>query len=334
VSEKDRTPWQDAAVLVTGAGGFIGSHLAERLCRLGARVRAFVRYNSRGEIGQLQHVPPDVRQAIDVVMGDLKDAETVRKTVRGMEVVFHLGALVAIPYSYHSPLDFVQTNVLGTAHVLAAALDAGVRRIVHTSTSEVYGTAQYTPIDEKHPLRGQSPYSASKIAADMLVESYCRSFSLPAVTIRPFNTYGPRQSARAVIPAIIVQALTGDTVRLGATHPKRDFTYVGDTVEGFLRIAQGESVGEVFNVGSGREITIQELVTLIGRLMGKRLHVDVDDQRLRPPQSEVQQLIADASRARAVLGWRPQFSLDDGVATTIEWLKSHLHEYRPEVYAI
>ncbi len=326
--------WNGTNVVVTGAGGFIGSHLSERLCQLGAHVRAFVRYNSRGDVGQLQHVAGDVRAHIEIVMGDLKDPETVRKTVRGMDVVFHLGALVAIPYSYHSPLDFVQTNVLGTAHVLAAALDAGVRRVVHTSTSEVYGTAQYTPIDERHPLRGQSPYSASKIAADMLVESYCRSFQLPAVTIRPFNTYGPRQSARAVIPAIIVQALGGETVKLGATHPKRDFTYVDDTVEGFVRIGQGDIVGDVFNVGSSQEITIEELVVVISRLLGKQLRISVDHQRLRPPQSEVQELIADSSQARAVLGWRPTVSMEDGLATTIEWLRAHLHQYRPEVYAI
>lgn len=326
--------WNGTNVVVTGAGGFIGSHLSERLCQLGAHVRAFVRYNSRGDVGQLQHVARDVRAHIEIVMGDLKDPETVRKAVRGMDVVFHLGALVAIPYSYHSPLDFVQTNVLGTAHVLAAALDAGVRRIVHTSTSEVYGTAQYTPIDERHPLRGQSPYSASKIAADMLVESYYRSFQLPAVTIRPFNAYGPRQSARAVIPAIIVQALGGETVKLGATHPKRDFTYVDDTVEGFVRIGQGDIVGDVFNVGSSQESTIEELVVVISRLLGKQLRISVDHQRLRPPQSEVQELVADSSQARAVLGWRPTVSMEDGLATTIEWLRAHLHQYRPEVYAI
>ncbi len=326
--------WSGTRVLVTGGGGFIGSHLAERLCRLGAHVRAFVRYNSRGDLGQLHHAAPDVRRELEVVMGDLKDPETVRKAVRSMDVVFHLGALVAIPYSYASPLDFVQTNVMGTAHVLTASLDVGVRRIVHTSTSEVYGTAQYTPIDERHPLRGQSPYSASKIAADMLAESYYRSFHLPVVTIRPFNTYGPRQSARAVIPAIIVQALGGETVRLGATQPTRDFTYVDDTVEGFVRIGQEDVVGEVFNIGSGREIGIEDLVALIGRVLGKRLRIHVEDERLRPPLSEVQQLIADASQASAALGWRPTVSMDDGVATTIEWLRAHLHQYRPEVYAI
>lgn len=326
--------WSGTKVLVTGAGGFIGSHLAERLAHMGAHVRAFVRYNSRGDLGHLQQAAPDVRGEIEVVMGDLKDSETVRKAVRGTEVIFHLGALVAIPYSYHSPLDFVQTNVMGSAHVMLAALDAGVRRIVHTSTSEVYGTAQYTPIDERHPLQGQSPYSASKIAADMLVESYHRSFQLPVVTIRPFNTYGPRQSARAVIPAIIVQALGGETIRLGATHPKRDFTFVDDTVEGFVRIGEENVVGKIFNIGSGREIAIEDMVALVGQVLGKRLRILIDDERLRPPLSEVERLIADTSQARGTLGWSPKVSLEDGVGATIEWLRTHLHQYRPEVYAI
>ncbi len=322
-------------VVVTGAGGFIGSHLAERLCRSGARVQAFVRYNSRGDHGLLRYLDADVQADIEVVAGDLKDPDTVRKTIRGAEVVFHLAALVAIPYSYHAPLDFVQTNVLGTAHVLAAALDAGVRRVVHTSTSEVYGTAQYTPIDERHPLQGQSPYSASKIAADKLAESYARAFDLPVVTVRPFNTYGPRQSARAVTPAIIVQALAGPSIRLGSLHPTRDFTYVTDIVDAFVQAGETEGVdGRVFNFGSGTEITIEALVHTIGSLLGTSLHVEVEERRVRPPRSEVEQLVADASLARQVLGWRPAVSLDQGLAATIEWCRGHRDLYQPASYAV
>jgi dTDP-glucose 4,6-dehydratase len=268
-------------------------------------------------------------------MGDLKDPEAVRKAVRGTDVVFHLAAVVAIPYSYRSPLDFVQTNVIGTAHLLAAALEAGVRRVLHTSTSEVYGTAQYSPIDEQHPLQGQSPYSASKIGADKLVESYQRSFGLPAVTVRPFNAYGPRQSARAVIPAIIVQALAGSTIRLGSLHPTRDFTYVGDTVEGFLRAGEvGGIEGRVFNLGSGREISIEGLVGAIGRLLGTQLRVEADEQRVRPAASEVERLIGDASQAQAVLNWRPAVAMEQGLASTIEWMRGHPDLYRPGEYAI
>lgn len=327
--------WSGTPVLVTGAGGFIGSHLSERLVREGARVRAFVRYNSRGDEGQLDHVPAEVRAEIEVVMGDLKDPETVRRALRGREVVFHLGAVVAIPYSYLSPLDFIQTNVLGTAHVLAAALDAGVRRVVHTSTSEVYGTARYVPIDEGHPLQGQSPYAASKIAADALAESFYRAFGLPVVTIRPFNTFGPRQSARAIIPAIIVQALSGEVVRLGALHPSRDFTYVEDIVDGFLRVGEVEGVtGRVFNLGSGRETAVEDLVGIIGQHLGKALSIQVETRRLRPPASEVERLLADASQAHQVLDWWPRTPLEDGLAATIEWLQGHLDLYRPGAYAI
>jgi dTDP-glucose 4,6-dehydratase len=327
--------WSGTHVLVTGAGGFIGSHLAGRLCGVGAQVRAFVRYNSRGDEGLLRYVDPNLRREIEIVMGDLKDPETVRKAVRGMDVVFHLGAVVAIPYSYHSPLDFVQTNVVGTAYVLAAALDAGVRRVVHTSTSEVYGTAQHVPIDERHPLQGQSPYSASKIGADKLAESYFRSFDLPVVTVRPFNAYGPRQSARAIIPAIIAQALAGGVIRLGLLHPTRDFTYVDDTVDGFLRAGEVEGIeGHVFNIGSGCEISVADLVKMIGQVLHVALRVEVEPQRVRPAASEVERLVADASLARQVLGWQPGVPIEQGLASTIDWLGEHLELYRPGVYAI
>lgn len=326
--------WEGKKVLVTGAGGFIGSHLVEHLAARGARVTAFVRYNSRSQLGLLQYARFD-RASVEILMGDLKDSDTVRRGVRNVEVLFHLGALVAIPYSYHSPLDFVQTNVMGTAHVLAAALEAGVSRMVHTSTSEVYGTAQYTPIDEHHPLQAQSPYSASKIAADKLAESFFRSYGLPVATIRPFNAYGPRQSARAVIPTIISQGLTGDVIRLGSTHPTRDFTHVKDLVEAFVRVAEEDRlVGQVVNVGSGQEIAIEDLVAVIGEAMGTSLRVDMDERRVRPPTSEVTQLMADTRQAQAVLGWRPQVSLRDGLRETIAWIREHLDLYRPGEYAI
>ncbi len=327
--------WRGTAVLVTGAGGFIGSHLAERLAQDGARVRAFVRYNSRSDPGLLRYVAPEAARAIEVVMGDLKDPESVRRAAAGSEVVFHLAALVGIPYSYHAPLDYVQTNVLGTAHLLAAAREAGVRRLVQTSTSEVYGTAQYAPIDERHPLAGQSPYAASKIAADKLAEAYHRSFDLPVATIRPFNTYGPRQSARAVLPTIITQALTGERISLGALHPTRDLTFITDIVEAFLAVgARERAVGEVFNVGTGREVTVERLTEVVGGALGRRLRIEVEAARVRPAASEVERLLCDAGRAREVLGWRPAVSLEEGVAATIEWIRAHLDLYPSGVYVL
>lgn len=327
--------WRGVSVLVTGAGGFIGSHLAERLAQEGARVRGFVRYNSRHDAGLLRYVAPPVARGIEVVMGDVKDPESVRRAVAGSEVVFHLAALVGIPYSYHAPLDYVQTNVLGTAHLLAAAREAGVRRLVQTSSSEVYGTAQYAPIDERHALVGQSPYAASKIAADKLAEAYHRSFDLPAATIRPFNTYGPRQSARAVLPTIITQALQGETIRLGSVHPTRDLTYITDMVDAFLAVgAQEQAVGEVFNVGSGREVAVEQLVEVVGSALGRQLRIEVEPQRVRPARSEVERLLCDAGRARQALGWRPAVSLEEGVAATIEWIRGHLDLYPSGVYAL
>jgi dTDP-glucose 4,6-dehydratase len=322
-------------VLITGAGGFIGSHLAEQLAREGAQVRAFVHYNARNDWGLLQALPPDVAAAVEVVPGDLKDPEALRSAAENIEVIFHLGALIAIPYSYRHPVDVVQANVLGTLHVLNAARAAGVARLVHTSTSEVYGTARYAPIDEDHPLQGQSPYAASKIGADKLVESYVRSFDLPAVTVRPFNTYGPGQSARAVIPAIITQALSGDVVRLGARTPTRDLTYVADTVDGFLRAGSVASVaGETINLGSGTEIAIGTLAERIIDLIGKPVRLETDAGRLRPARSEVMRLISDNRKAAALLGWRPTTSLDEGLARTIAWLRGELHRYKPGIYNV
>lgn len=322
-------------VLVTGAAGFVGSHLCERLLREGARVRAFVRYNSRGDRGWLDELPPQTTPEIEFFTGDLKDPEAVHRAADGAEVVFHLGALIAIPYSYVNPLDFVQTNVLGTAHVLDACRRADVERIVHTSTSEVYGTAQRAPIDEAHPLVGQSPYSASKIAADQLAESYRRCFGLPVATARPFNVYGPRQSARAIVPAIAVQCLSSRTVELGSLHPTRDLTFVEDTVDGFLRLAsEPAALGEVVNLGSGREISIGALAETIAKLVDVRVEIVCNEKRMRPPDSEVGRLRADVSKARDLLGWAPRMDLEEGLRRTIEWLAAHRPRYAAAGYAI
>ncbi len=327
--------WVQRRVLLTGAGGFIGSHLAERLVREGARVRAFVHYNARNDWGLLEWLPPDAAASIEVVPGDLKDPDAVRGAAEGMDVIFHLGALIAIPYSYKHPVDVVQTNVMGTLNVLNAARAVGVGRMVHTSTSEVYGTALHVPIDEQHPLQGQSPYSASKIGADKLAESYYRSFDLPVVTLRPFNTYGPRQSARAVIPTIITQALAGDVVRLGALSPTRDLTYVDDTVEGFLRAGSVMGVeGETINLGSGREVSIGELAERVIKLIGKPVRIEADESRMRPERSEVMRLIADNRKAAALLGWIPTVSLEEGLALTIEWMRGELHHYKAALYNV
>ncbi len=291
-------------VLVTGAGGFIGSHLTERLVRDGHEVRAFIRYNGRDDRGHLDRLDPEVRSAIEVHRGDLKDPEAVRRAAEGRAWVFHLGALIAIPYSYQNPLDVVQTNVVGTAHVLdACRASRALERVVLTSTSEVYGTAQYVPIDEQHPLRGQSPYAASKIGADALGESYHRAFGLPVTILRPFNTFGPRQSARAIIPTIISQALTRPVVRLGSLDPRRDLTYVKDTVSGFVAIAGCDAaLGRVVNIGRGEDVTIGELVDRIGSRLGKPLRVETDAERVRPAASEVGRLLAGTATARAALG--------------------------------
>ncbi len=301
-------------VLVTGAGGFIGSHLTERLVGAGARVRAFLRYNSQGTKGWLEEASPEITSHLEVVWGDLRDADAVRRAVSGVGLVFHLGALIAIPYSYQNPTDFFQTNVLGTLHIATACRDCSVERLVHTSTSEVYGTAQIIPMTEEHPLVGQSPYSASKIGADQVVESFIRSFELPAVILRPFNTYGPRQSERAVIPTIIRQALHTDTIRLGSVEPTRDFVYVSDTVEAFLHAAMESSLlGQTAHFGTGQETSIRQLVEIVREIAGRELPVTQDDVRLRPARSEVTRLVCDATRFKSLCGWRPQVSIADGL---------------------
>jgi NAD dependent epimerase/dehydratase len=322
-------------ILVTGATGFIGSRLVERLVGLGADVRAFVHYNSRSDYGLLELLAKDVLEAVEITPGDLKDGEAVRRSVKDREIVFHLGALTAIPYSYRNPYDMVQTNVSGTANVLNAALEYGTSRIVHTSTSETYGTAQYQPIDELHPLVGQSPYSASKIGADKLAESYYLSFDMPVATIRPFNTYGPGQSARAVIPTIISQALAGDTIRIGSTDPKRDFNYVDDTVAGFLAVAGSDSaLGEVINIGSGRTVSIAHVIEEVSRILGKEFEIVTDPARIRPEKSEVGLLLADTSKAERLLGWKPEVPLEEGLRRTVEWIAAHRDRYKPQLYNV
>jgi len=307
----------------------------ERLVAEGAHVRAFVRYNSRNDLGMLKLLPVNTFSRLDIVQGDLRDVEAVRRAVQGVDTVFHLGALIAIPYSYVNPREVIDVNVMGTLNVLSAARDLGTRRVVHTSTSEVYGTAQYVPIDEQHPLQGQSPYSASKIGADRIAESFYRSFGVPVVTLRPFNTFGPRQSARAVIPTIITQALTRDVVKLGSLDPSRDFTFVADTVDGFVRVAAADGVvGEEINLGNDNTIRIGDLVEEILAIVGKSPKVIADPQRIRPDKSEVLKLWASNAKARELMGWEPRVSLSEGLRRTVEWIGDHLDLYRPDEYTV
>ena len=322
-------------VLVTGAGGFIASHLVEALVQRGARVRAFVRYNSRGDPGLLSLLPGETLREVEIIAGDLRDLPAVKSAMQGTQVVFHLGALIAIPYSYVHPVEVVESNVLGTLNLLLAGRELGVERIVHTSSSEVYGTARYVPIDENHPLQGQSPYSASKIAADKIAESFQLSFNLPAVTLRPFNTYGPRQSTRAVIPTIITQALTGEVVQLGNLEARRDLTYVSDTVAGFLLAGQTPGIeGMTINLGTGREVSILELANTIIRLSGRSPRIEIDPERLRPVKSEVGRLLSDNRLALETLGWQPTVDLEEGLQLTIVWIAANLKRYRPGTYQI
>jgi dTDP-glucose 4,6-dehydratase len=320
--------------LVTGAAGFIGSHLTERLVRDGHQVRVLVRYNGRDDRGHLDDLPAEIQSGVEVSRGDLKDPEAVRAAVKDRAWVFHLGALIAIPYSYQNPHDVVQTNVLGTAHVLDACRNSPtLKRLVLTSTSEVYGTARYVPIDEGHPLCGQSPYAATKIAADALGESYHRAFGLPVTILRPFNTFGPRQSARAIIPTIISQALARPAVKLGRLEPRRDLTYVKDTVQGFVSIAACDAaIGRVVNIGRGEDISIGELVERIGRLMGRSIVVESETDRLRPSASEVERLLAGTALAQSLWNWQPRYSLDEGLEETISWIREHISRFRTGTY--
>jgi dTDP-glucose 4,6-dehydratase len=329
------TFWQDKQILVTGAGGFIGSHLVEKLANSGAKVRAFVRYNSRGDPGLLSMLPTEIIDKLDIIAGDLRDLPAVLSASSDVQVIFHLGALIAIPYSYKHPAEVVESNVMGTLNVLLAGRENGVARIIHTSSSEVYGSAIRVPIDETHPLQGQSPYSASKIGADKLAESFYCAYDLPVVTIRPFNTYGPRQSARAVIPSIIIQAITQYKIHLGNLEAIRDFTYVSDTVEGFLCAAQTTGIeGKTINLGVGSEIRIKELVNEIISILGKPIEIEVDEERLRPPKSEVTRLLSDNRLARELLGWTPRVSLREGLSKTIEWISENTQHFHSTQYQI
>ncbi|MDC3956548.1 GDP-mannose 4,6-dehydratase [Polyangium jinanense] len=322
-------------VVVTGAGGFIGSHLVEALVREGANVRALVRYTSSSQRGHLDRVPSSVLGHVEVVLGNVEDAAGVRKLVRGADVVFHLAALIGIPYSYVAPHQYVATNVSGTLNVLEAAREYGAR-VVHTSTSETYGSARYAPIDEAHPLTGQSPYSATKIGADKLAESYFLSFGTPVATIRPFNTYGPRQSSRAFIPSVMKQLAAGrDVVRVGSTRPKRDLNFVDDTVAGFLAVgASDRALGQVINVGSGRTISMGELAELIFEVSGKPARLETDDARVRPDASEVELLLADCRKAKELVGYEPRVTLEEGLQKTWAYVLERIADYRPDEYAI
>ena len=329
-------------ILVTGADGFIGSHLTEALVRLGYSVRAFVMYNSFNSWGWLDHAPPEIKKNLDVFAGDIRDPNGVRQAMRGCDKVLHLAALIAIPYSYHSPDTYIDTNVKGTLNVLQAARDLGISRVVHTSTSEVYGTARFVPITEEHPLQGQSPYSASKIGADQMAYSFYASFDTPVVIARPFNTYGPRQSARAVIPTIITQIASGKReIRLGAVSPTRDFNYVEDTVAAFIAAREGDGgLGEVINFGSNFEISIGDTAALIGDVMGVNINILTDEQRLRPANSEVERLWADNQKAHTLFGWRPVYGeregLQRGLEKTVAWFSdpANLARYKAEIYNI
>lgn len=331
---------QNKKILVTGADGFIGSHLTEELVRRGLDVRAFVYYNSFNSWGWLDHSPDDIKKALDVFTGDIRDPYGVKTAMKGCDVVFHLASLIAIPYSYHSPDTYIDTNIKGTLHVLQAARELEIEKVVHTSTSEVYGTAMFVPITEDHPLQGQSPYSASKIGADQVAISFYKSFNTPVSIIRPFNTYGPRQSARAVIPTIITQIANGKTnIKLGALLPTRDFNYIKDTVQGFIAVAQSDrSLGEVINIGSNYEISIGETANLIAEVMGKKIEIETENVRLRPKKSEVERLWADNSKAKRLLEWKPAYGnrngFKKGLGETIEWFTNteNLKHYKADIY--
>jgi dTDP-glucose 4,6-dehydratase len=327
--------WKGRKVLVTGAGGFIGSHLVERLLDLEAEVAAFIHYNAAGSRGLLDQLGLQDQDRVRVVPGDLREADCLEEAMHGQQTVFHLAAIIAIPYSYLRPEQVLENNLRSTLNILQAARRFGIERLVHTSSSEVYGTAQRAPIDESHPLEAQSPYAASKIACDKLVQSFHLSYGVPAVTLRPFNTYGPRQSARAIVPTIITQALTRKKVFLGAMHPTRDLNYVSDTVEGFLRIAQTPGIeGRTYHIGSGSEISIGDLADRIVRLIGGEVPIIFDAGRIRPATSEVGRLVCDSTRAREDLGWVQSISLDEGLQQTIDWVGRNLAAYRPDIYSI
>lgn len=329
-------------ILVTGADGFIGSHLVERLIQEDCKVRAFVCYNSFNSWGWLDHSKPEIKKNIDIFAGDIRDPHGVRQAIKGSDVVFHLAALISIPYSYHSPDTYIDTNVKGTLNIVQAAREFGISKVIHTSTSEVYGTARFVPITEEHPLQGQSPYSASKIGADQIAMSFFYAFNTPVSIVRPFNTYGPRQSARAVIPTVITQIANGQRkIKLGSLHPTRDFNYISDTVRGFIAVAESDqTIGEVINIGSNFEISIGEAVKIIAEIMNANIEIESDSQRIRPEKSEVERLWADNSKARKLTGWVPAYGgiegLRRGLQETVAWFtnKENLRQYKPGEYNI
>ncbi|KPK02231.1 MAG: NAD-dependent dehydratase [Nitrospira bacterium SG8_35_4] len=325
-------------VLVTGADGFIGSHLVQRLLEEGCEVKAFVYYNSFNSWGWLDTIPPEQLQKIEVFCGDIRDPNGVRNAVRDVNVVYHLAALIAIPFSYHSPDSYIDTNIKGTINVLQAGRDSNIERIIVTSTSEVYGTARYTPIDENHPVQGQSPYSATKIAADKISESFFRSFDLPVTIARPFNTYGPRQSARAILPTIIIQLLTGEKrIKLGSLDPTRDLNYVTDTCSGFVEIVKSDNtIGEEINICSGKEVSMGNLAQMLVNKINPEAEVISDSQRIRPGKSEVERLIGNNGKIRELTGWSPHYSLDSGLEETVAWFKQdeNLKKYKAELYNV
>jgi len=318
-------------ILVTGAGGFIGSHLVERLVELGSKVKAFVRYTSDGNIKNLKELPKDTLNKIEIIRGDLKNYDSVKRATEGVDIIFHLGALISIPHSYVDPRDFIETNIFGTLNVLQAAREYNIKKIILTSSSEVYGTAIYSPIDEKHPLQAQSPYSATKISADKIAESFYRTYNLPIAIIRPFNTYGPRQSMRAVIPTIIYQSLTTDKINLGSLAPKRDFNYIKDVVIGFIKVAESEnSIGKTINISSGKAISIGELVEKIKSIINKEFSIETKEERIRPEKSEVMLLLGNNSEAKKLLDWEPTYSLEKGLAEVVEYISKNLDKYKEE----
>ena len=323
-------------ILVTGADGFIGSHLTEELIKQGHKVKAFAHYNSFNSWGWLDSIKKDVMKEVEVFTGDVRDPNGVREAMKGMDEVFHLAALIAIPFSYHSPDTYVDTNIKGTLNVLQAAKDLGTSRLLITSTSEVYGTAQYVPIDEKHPFQGQSPYSATKIGADRLAESFYRSFNMPITIVRPFNTYGPRQSARAVIPTIITQLLAGkEEIELGSLTPTRDFNYVKDTANGFIEIAKSNNtIGEEINIATQQEISIGQLADELIRQINPKAKIVCDEQRLRPEKSEVNRLLGSNEKIIRLTNWKPNYTFEQGLAETIEFFKRNLDQYKTDIYNI
>lgn len=323
--------------LVTGAGGFIGSHLATELVERGYNVRALLHYNSRSSFGNPDFFSPEIVKNIEFFRGDIEDKGSLKQAIKGCDTVFHLAALISIPYSYIAPESYVKTNILGTINLMQVCQEENVSKIVHTSTSETYGTARYTPIDENHPLQGQSPYSASKIGADKIVESFYKSFSTPVATLRPFNTYGPGQSSRAIIPTIITQALTNKDkkIKLGILTPVRDLTFVKDTVDGFIKIAQTEGTeGKLINTGNGHGITIGDLANKIIKLIDPEIKILHEKERERPPKSEVMELICDNSRAKEILNWEPKHTIDEGLLKTIEFIRNNMSFYKPGIYLL